>query len=90
MPKRYSAITGVSGWVPETVLTNAELEKMVDTTGEMNKEKLTEDAPAGCHCIEFRISAAILWAKKTSNEFHHFPGLLGDGKCDCWKSRAKE
>jgi 3-oxoacyl-[acyl-carrier-protein] synthase III len=32
MPKRYSAITGVSGWVPETVLTNAALEKMVDTT----------------------------------------------------------
>ena len=32
MTRRYSAITGVSGWVPETVLTNTELEKMVDTT----------------------------------------------------------
>lgn len=34
MNKIRAAITGVHGWVPEDVLTNAELEKMVDTTDE--------------------------------------------------------
>ena len=29
-----AAITGVHGWVPEYVLTNAELEKLVDTSDE--------------------------------------------------------
>ena len=34
MQKIRAAITGVEGWVPDYVLTNAELEKMVDTTDE--------------------------------------------------------
>ena len=34
MQKTRAAITGVQGYVPEYVLTNAELEKMVDTTDE--------------------------------------------------------
>ena len=29
-----AAITGVNGWVPEDILTNRELENMVDTTEE--------------------------------------------------------
>lgn len=32
--KTYAAITGVQGWVPDYVLTNKELEGMVDTTDE--------------------------------------------------------
>ena len=34
MTKVQAAITGIHGWVPEYLLTNAELEKMVDTTDE--------------------------------------------------------
>ena len=34
MSKITAAITGVQGFVPEYVLTNKELEKMVDTTDE--------------------------------------------------------
>ena len=34
MSKIYAAITGVQGWVPEYVLSNKELEAMVDTTDE--------------------------------------------------------
>jgi 3-oxoacyl-[acyl-carrier-protein] synthase-3 len=34
MSRLHAAITGVSGWVPEYRLTNAELEKMVDTNNE--------------------------------------------------------
>ncbi len=34
MPKTRAAITGVHGWVPETRLTNADLEKMVETNDE--------------------------------------------------------
>lgn len=34
MTKIRAAITGVGAWLPETVLSNAELEKMVDTTDE--------------------------------------------------------
>lgn len=34
MSKIRAAITGVHGWVPEDVLTNADLEKMVDTNDE--------------------------------------------------------
>lgn len=34
MEKMRAAITGVNAWVPEYVLTNAELEKMVDTNDE--------------------------------------------------------
>lgn len=34
MSKIYAAITGVAGFVPKDVLTNADLEKMVDTTDE--------------------------------------------------------
>ena len=32
MTKIRSAITGIHAWVPEDVLTNSDLEKMVDTT----------------------------------------------------------
>ncbi len=34
MSKIRAAITGVHGWVPDTILTNADLEKMVDTNDE--------------------------------------------------------
>lgn len=34
MSKKFAAITGVQGYVPDYVLTNAELETMVDTTDE--------------------------------------------------------
>ncbi len=34
MSKITAAITGINAWLPETVLTNADLEKMVDTTDE--------------------------------------------------------
>ncbi|MCS6991345.1 MAG: ketoacyl-ACP synthase III [Chitinophagales bacterium] len=34
MAKITAAITGVHGWVPEAILSNADLEKMVDTTDE--------------------------------------------------------
>src|SRR4051812_40608116 len=34
MKKIRAAITGVGGWLPETVLSNADLEKMVDTTSD--------------------------------------------------------
>jgi len=34
MGKKYAAITGVSGYVPEDVLTNKDLEKMVETNDE--------------------------------------------------------
>ena len=34
MEKTYAAITGVQGWTPDYVLTNKELEGMVDTTDE--------------------------------------------------------
>jgi len=34
MSKIRAAVTGINGWVPEDLLTNAELEKMVDTTDE--------------------------------------------------------
>lgn len=34
MAKTLAAITGVNGWVPETVMTNFDLEKIVDTSDE--------------------------------------------------------
>lgn len=34
MSRKLAAITGVHGYLPETILTNAELEKMVDTSDE--------------------------------------------------------
>ena len=34
MGKIHAAITAVGGYVPEYILTNAELEKMIDTTDE--------------------------------------------------------
>ncbi len=34
MTKLHAAITGIHGWVPEYILTNQELEKMVDTNDE--------------------------------------------------------
>jgi len=34
MPNNRAAITGINGYVPEYILTNAEIEKMVDTTDE--------------------------------------------------------
>ena len=34
MSKTFAAITGVHGYVPDYVLTNEELEKMVDTSDE--------------------------------------------------------
>ena len=34
MTKISAAITGVGGFVPQTILTNADLERMVDTTDE--------------------------------------------------------
>ena len=34
MKKITAAITGVQGYVPETVLSNKDLEKMIDTTDE--------------------------------------------------------
>jgi len=34
MKKTRAAITAIGGWLPETVLSNADLEKMVDTTDE--------------------------------------------------------
>jgi 3-oxoacyl-[acyl-carrier-protein] synthase III len=34
MTKIRAAITGVGGWLPETILSNTDLEKMVDTTDE--------------------------------------------------------
>ena len=34
MTKVRAAITGIHGWVPDYILTNAELEKMVDTSDE--------------------------------------------------------
>lgn len=34
MTKIRAAITGIHGWVPEDILTNSDLEKMVDTTDE--------------------------------------------------------
>ncbi len=34
MKRTRAAITGIAGWVPEDLLTNADLEKMVDTTDE--------------------------------------------------------
>ena len=34
MPKIQAAVTGVHGYVPEDVLTNHDLEKMVDTNDE--------------------------------------------------------
>ena len=34
MTKIRAAITGINAWVPEDVLTNRDLEKMVDTTEE--------------------------------------------------------
>jgi len=34
MANRKAAITAVGGWLPETVLSNKDLEKIVDTTDE--------------------------------------------------------
>ena len=34
MKLRRAAITGIAGYTPDTVLTNADLEKMVDTNDE--------------------------------------------------------
>jgi 3-oxoacyl-[acyl-carrier-protein] synthase-3 len=34
MSKTLAAITGVNGWLPETVMTNFDLEKLVDTNDE--------------------------------------------------------
>ncbi|MBG0780989.1 MAG: ketoacyl-ACP synthase III [Bacteroidales bacterium] len=34
MTKKHAAITGIHGWVPDYILTNQELEKMVDTNDE--------------------------------------------------------
>ena len=34
MGKTHAAITAIGGYVPDYILTNAELEKMVDTTDE--------------------------------------------------------
>ncbi|HAN79301.1 MAG TPA: 3-oxoacyl-ACP synthase [Bacteroidales bacterium] len=44
MKKTYAAITAINGWVPEYRLTNAELEKMVDTTEEwiLSRTGITE------------------------------------------------
>ncbi len=39
MAKQYAAITGVQGYLPDYVLTNQELEKMVDTTNEWILER---------------------------------------------------
>ena len=34
MDKIRAAVTGIHGWVPQDLLTNKDLEKMVDTTDE--------------------------------------------------------
>ena len=39
MQKIHAAITAVGGYVPEYVLTNAELEKMMDTTDEWIQQR---------------------------------------------------
>ena len=39
MSKTYAAITGVAGYVPDYILTNAELEKMVDTNDQWITER---------------------------------------------------
>src|SRR5665213_3240446 len=39
MKKIRAAITGVGGWLPETILTNAELERMVDTSDQWIMER---------------------------------------------------
>ena len=39
MNKITAAITAIGGYVPETILTNAELEKMVDTNDEWIKTR---------------------------------------------------
>jgi 3-oxoacyl-[acyl-carrier-protein] synthase-3 len=40
MPKRIAAkITGIAGYLPPKVLTNADLEKMVDTTDAWIRER---------------------------------------------------
>ncbi|MDD4213837.1 MAG: 3-oxoacyl-ACP synthase, partial [Bacteroidales bacterium] len=72
MSKIRAAITGVSGYVPEDILTNADFEKIVDTTDEWiftrtgirerrilrEKEKATSDLGA---------EAVNLLLKKTNN-----------------------
>ena len=41
MPRRIAAkITGVAGYVPPRLLTNADLEKMVDTTNDWIMERV--------------------------------------------------
>lgn len=39
MSKQFAAITAVEGWLPEDVLSNADLEKMVDTSDEWIKTR---------------------------------------------------
>ena len=39
MERPIAAITGVHGWLPEDKLTNADLEKMVDTSDEWIKTR---------------------------------------------------
>ena len=55
MKKTRAAITAVGGWVPETVLSNKDLEKMVDTTDEwilsrtgISERRILKGTERGC------------------------------------------
>ena len=69
----YSSITGTGGYLPETVLTNKDLEKRVDTTHEwiiertgINKRHIAEEGQTTCDLAEQAATRAMDAAGKTA------------------------
>ena len=71
----YSKITGTGSYLPEQVLTNSELEKIVDTTDEwirsrtgIEKRHVARDDETTCDLAEKASRAAIKMAGKKEND----------------------
>lgn len=71
MKKIRAAITAVGGWVPETVLSNKDLEKMVDTTDEwilsrtgISERRILKGENRGCSELGMNAIRSILEKKK--------------------------
>lgn len=67
MKKTRAAITAVGGWVPETVLSNKDLEKMVDTTDEwilsrtgISERRILVGKEQGCSILGINAVKSIL------------------------------
>lgn len=71
MKKTRAAITAVGGWVPDTVLSNKDLEKMVDTTDEwilsrtgIRERRILKGEARGCSELAINAIKSIFEKKK--------------------------